>query len=386
MANTIQSDSESQIAATGASVADVDINHRNFVKRSGSERNQQDRQRQQQQVQRQEQRQDQQHQVEGRKGGSIGTKPVHGYSYASCIICANDAVEFVSVGQCDHVICSLCALRLRVKSQDKTCVVCKQDMEFIVVYSVLAAGRHSHSGNGNGNRGRNDQSQSRSQSKSLKEGQGSQKDEEDQNSQQIQRGDQSHSQGHSQCQLKSFDSFGLFGVDAPVPGVDIDHMSSMLFVDCRAHFLELQKLRSIICPIRKCQEQFPSNTALLKHLSEKHPGFTMCKLCLDFRPLFIPEHQLMSPAQLKKHMNAPPGSMTGAMGDKTAGHAPCLFCNEHFFDAYQLYLHMKQEHQTCHLCPAKYQHRFYRDMEQLTGHFRSDHFVCEICDTSGTKA
>jgi hypothetical protein len=193
-----------------------------------------------------------------------------------------------------------------------------------------------------------------------------------------------HETGHEKG-IRPFASFGLLGIDSPAPGVDIDHTSSMMFVDCKQHYHELQKLRSIICPLKNCKERLPSEDALLKHLGEKHPNQTMCKLCLQFRPLFIPEHRIMTPAQLKKHMSDPPGAMTGAGGDKSGGHPLCLFCDEHFFDAYQLYLHMKQEHQTCHLCPAKYQHRFYCNMEQLAEHLREEHFLCEICDCSGTS-
>lgn len=39
-------------------------------------------------------------------------------------------------------------------------------------------------------------------------------------------------------------------------------------------------------------------------------------------------------------------------------HPVCEFCEEHFYDSHQLYLHMKNEHQTCHLCPVHFQYRY----------------------------
>jgi hypothetical protein len=90
----------------------------------------------------------------------------------------------------------------------------------------------------------------------------------------------------------------------------------------------------------------------------------------------------MSKAELKKHLNAPPGSLTGAGGDKTAGHPLCLFCDEYYFDSQSLYMHMKREHQSCHLCNVNYQYRFYRSIDELQTHLSSEHFVCDICENA----
>lgn len=255
-----------------------------------------------------------------------------------CDICAEENVQFVSIGPCDHPICSMCALRLRCKSNDKACPICKQEIEFTVICeSVVAA--------------------------------------------------------------KGFASFGVWG-DTPSPGVDIDHQSGMLFVDIPEHFHHMNAMKSLICPWKGCETRSSSIDQLQKHVKDAH-GQTFCGLCLQHRPLFIPEHMLMPLAQLKKHLNAPPAAFSGPKGDKTGGHPMCRFCNQHFFDTSELhkvcafsknahhishhfflilpYLafvpcviflrqHMRSRHFTCHLCPSAHQFRYYKNSIDLRRH------------------
>ena len=238
----------------------------------------------------------------------------------ACVICADDNISYAAVGSCDHPICSLCSLRIRVKSLDKGCPLCKQLMETVIVFSVKVNG------------------------------------------------------------LLPYTSFGVWGLDSPATGLEIDHRAGIVFADCKDHFKEMDKIRSLVCPLKKCNMRFSSDEALLKHMSAAHAGQNLCVLCLKNRPLFICEHKVMTNADLKRHMCAPPGALTGANGDKTAGHPLCLFCNEHFFDSHALYLHMKREHQSCHLCPTSYQFRFYPSVDELRVHLHTEHFVCNICE------
>lgn len=243
----------------------------------------------------------------------------------SCIICADENVKFAATGSCDHPICSLCSMRIRVKNLDTSCPLCKQVMEVVVVFPTELKGE------------------------------------------------------------QSFASFGIWGIETLAPGLDVDHRAGMVYADCKNHFREMDKIRSIVCPLKKCNMRFPSQDNLLKHLTAAHSGQNLCTLCLKNRPLFIPEHQLMTTGELKKHMSAPPGALTGAGGDKTAGHPLCLFCDQHFFDSHALYIHMKQEHQSCHLCPASYQFRFYPSVDELRTHLQREHFVCNICEKANAN-
>ena len=247
------------------------------------------------------------------------------HSAMSCIICADENVKYAATGSCDHPICSLCSMRIRVKNLDTSCPLCKQGMEVVVVFPTELKGE------------------------------------------------------------QSFASFGIWGIESLAPGLDVDHRAGMVYADCKNHFREMDKIRSIVCPLKKCNLRFPSQDNLLKHLTAAHPGQNLCILCLKNRPLFIPEHQLMTTGELKKHMSAPPGALTGAGGDKTAGHPLCLFCDQNFFDSHALYIHMKQEHQSCHLCPASYQFRFYPSVEELRTHLQIEHFVCSICEKANAN-
>jgi hypothetical protein len=173
-----------------------------------------------------------------------------------------------------------------------------------------------------------------------------------------------------------------------MPGVNIDPVTRMLYVDCPKHYKEMEIKRSFTCPIKKCASnvsaRFATQSALAKHLSKEHQLY-ICHLCLDNRPLFISEHKLMNDAQLKKHMKEKTGSLTGAGGDKTGGHPLCQFCKSHFYDSLALYNHMVDEHHTCHLCPVQYQHRFYDGMYDITKHWRDNHIICDICHPKHEK-
>lgn len=62
-----------------------------------------------------------------------------------CLVCADEMV-YTAIGACQHPICSICALRIRFKSKDKSCVVCKAHMESMLVYqsSTLEMGDAAH--------------------------------------------------------------------------------------------------------------------------------------------------------------------------------------------------------------------------------------------------
>ena len=262
-----------------------------------------------------------------RGGGGGGAKkkagptvvPPSGPSGADCLICASDNVSFLAVGPCDHAVCSLCALRLRVKNHDKKCALCKQEMDTMVVFPAR----------------------------------------------------------HSPPPFASFDVTSS-ALEAPValPRMEWDPASGIMFVDCKRHSRDMEALRSNVCPAPRCAERFPTEALLLKHLAAAH-GQHLCPLCLEHQSLFLSEHRLMNEAQLKAHLKAP------AFGkDKAGGHPLCQFCDERFFDAQALYRHMRGRHESCPLCPAVHQHRFYETLDDLDDHLRAEHLVCPHCDAA----
>jgi hypothetical protein len=239
-----------------------------------------------------------------------------------CILCANP-LEYVSVAECNHSTCSLCAARLRLKSQDRQCVVCKRQAAFTIVYRFQPA-----------------------------EG------------------------------FRSFESFCIPSEDSlPLPGVEPEYRSKMLFVSCPQHSKAMAALIGMSCAV--CSQRFGSERALFKHVKAAHRK-EFCQLCFANRPLFPCEQQLMTPAELKAHTNAPPGALAGSGGDKAGGHPPCRFCSVHFYDAQALYVHMRESHFTCHLCPAQHQQRYYRGLSQLIGHLKDSHYTCSLCLERGS--
>jgi hypothetical protein len=112
--------------------------------------------------------------------------------------------------------------------------------------------------------------------------------------------------------FKTYESFHITTDDedcdiddnARLPGVRIDPIGHFLFIDCINHYIEMEKLQSICCPIKNCKFlRFPSNDLLVKHVTDVHKNLFYCELCLNHRPLFIIEHRLMNKKQLQDHMN-----------------------------------------------------------------------------------
>lgn len=57
-----------------------------------------------------------------------------------CMVCT-EKLEFVSIGECNHKFCcALCALKLRLLSQDKSCIYCKQAQPQIVIVNAKTTG------------------------------------------------------------------------------------------------------------------------------------------------------------------------------------------------------------------------------------------------------
>ena len=242
-----------------------------------------------------------------------------------CLLCA-DEVKYWAIGHCDHPICSLCALRLKFLSREICCSVCKQNVDIMVVFR--ASDYESN---------------------------------------------------------RNFHSFGIFDF-TPAPGLRSDESMGMVFVNCDEHFLELDTMRSITCPMPGCHLRFGSITALQSHTPKAHHK-KLCRLCIKHRPLFISEHNLYTDDELDRHIRSPPGALVGSGGDKGGGHPACKFCGHRCFDAQQLIHHFREVHPTCPLCsPSLPILGFYRDQAVLIEHIKQTHYVCSICSESSSDS
>eukprot|EP01033_Poteriospumella_lacustris_P015825 gene15825-11327_t len=174
----------------------------------------------------------------------------------------------------------------------------------------------------------------------------------------------------------------------PLPGTQVDASNRMVFLNCKEHYVTLTSFKRINCPCVEvhCTYEAPSHSALLHHLNNAHGGVTMCSLCLDNRPLFMHEHELMTKKELQYHMagsaNHPESAFfrDGNPHKFTSGHPRCEFCKTHLFDQLALYNHLQQKHFTCHLCDESMMFRYYQDLGCLRDHHKRHHFMCQLCD------
>jgi len=245
-----------------------------------------------------------------------------------CMLCA-DVVEYWAVGSCNHHICSLCAARVRIRSKDKSCVVCKQRMDVMVVFPCVPS--------------------------------------------------ISTNSEQSESHPLTFQSFGIHDC-TPHPGFIANEFMGLVFTEsCRSQFHYLENIRSLSCPVRHCTCRHSSFTELQSHLQSSHKK-QLCEICYDNRPLFIPELPLYTDRDLDKHLKAPPSANVAIGDDKIGGHPPCRFCRKSFFDAHTLLQHMRAQHLTCSLCRSTAPIvRYYSEETVLWEHIQRDHVTCPLC-------
>eukprot|EP01063_Lacrimia_lanifica_P036288 TRINITY_DN7154_c0_g1_i1.p2 TRINITY_DN7154_c0_g1~~TRINITY_DN7154_c0_g1_i1.p2 ORF type:complete len:336 (+),score=88.53 TRINITY_DN7154_c0_g1_i1:54-1061(+) len=141
---------------------------------------------------------------------------------------------------------------------------------------------------------------------------------------------------------------------------------------------DINFLRGLYCPLwEECgvEEEFKNLDALRAHMNKKH-GATLCGVCFEMRPLFLSEHMLYTPKQMRQHE-----SMTERceLDDSNFyGHPKCYFCNQLFYDPEHLLEHMYHKHLTCDLCKGR-PTTFHKNMSELVQHWRDEHYYCDKC-------
>ncbi|KAJ6066704.1 uncharacterized protein N7446_003741 [Penicillium canescens] len=132
------------------------------------------------------------------------------------------------------------------------------------------------------------------------------------------------------------------------------------------------------CPDEDCDVACLGWPDLHRHVKNKH-GKAMCDLCTRNKKVFTHEHELFTPAELRKHEKSgddKPGAIDQS-GFK--GHPECGFCRQRFYGDDELYTHCRDKHERCHICDRRSSHRqqqYYVDYNALEHHFQKDHFIC----------
>lgn len=95
--------------------------------------------------------------------------------------------------------------------------------------------------------------------------------------------------------------------------------------------------------------------------------------------MFTHEHELFSPAELRKHERHG-DDLPGAIDQSGfKGHPECGFCRQRFYGDDELYAHCRDKHERCHICDRSTEGRnqqYYVNYDALEEHFNKDHYLC----------
>lgn len=125
------------------------------------------------------------------------------------------------------------------------------------------------------------------------------------------------------------------------------------------------------CPM-KCGQICDSWKELKRHVREKHQ-MQFCDLCTRNKKQFTHEFELYNTRDLLKHERE--GDDKGF-----SGHPQCSFCHVRFYSGDELFVHLRDEHEKCHICtqinPQKPQ--YFNNYNSLEKHFRANHYACMV--------
>ncbi|KAK2077112.1 hypothetical protein QBZ16_004746 [Prototheca wickerhamii] len=116
----------------------------------------------------------------------------------------------------------------------------------------------------------------------------------------------------------------------------------------------------------QCGAGLDAPSALTHHVRRRHAPRRVCALCLAagrefvrLQPLFEDERALAAHVE--------------------AAHPRCGFCRRAFYDADELWAHMRDTHVSCHVCPGSLGPRpeYFRDLAALREHVRAAHHYCD---------
>lgn len=111
----------------------------------------------------------------------------------------------------------------------------------------------------------------------------------------------------------------------------------------------------------------------LKHHLERVHRLKLCELCLTHNKLFSFEYSYYTGSSLRDHMKF------GEPKTSHKGHPSCSLCHDTFFNLDELLQHMSREHYHCHLCGRHDSNMriYFLDYESLRQHFKTRHYLCE---------
>ncbi|KAI3389635.1 hypothetical protein SNEBB_001349 [Seison nebaliae] len=240
-----------------------------------------------------------------------------------CVLCSNK-IQLFAYGQCNHVICHVCSMRMRILYNNSDCSICRQKLKKIIINKTE----------------------------------------------------------------KQFDDLKLrnyvndltienFRGTKRNEGLE-QQLHCIYFEDENSKKLTME-LFEINC--QKCDMiNFDSLFDRRMHMHRNH-NLHECDICEKSVKEFPFEQPFYSREELKKHRTE--GDKNSAM----AGHPLCEYCAVRYVDDNELYRHLRLDHFFCHFCvhDGKERNTYYRGYSDLLEHFKKKHFVCEYGDCKNAQ-
>ncbi|SPO30149.1 uncharacterized protein UTRI_05988 [Ustilago trichophora] len=120
------------------------------------------------------------------------------------------------------------------------------------------------------------------------------------------------------------------------------------------------------CPDPNCDVACTGWKDFKAHTRREHNRL-VCQLCITNKKIFAHEHTLHTEHSLAAH--------------EKSEHRLCEYDRLLFYSDDELFAHMRDKHEQCHICKARgteeERWKYYRDYDMLEKHFRRNHWLCE---------
>ncbi len=120
------------------------------------------------------------------------------------------------------------------------------------------------------------------------------------------------------------------------------------------------------CPDANCEVACTGWRDFKAHVRREHDRL-VCQLCITNKKIFAHEHTLHTAQSLAAH--------------EKQEHKLCEYDRTLFYGDDELFAHMRDQHEQCHICKAsgtpEERWKYYRDYNMLERHFRNAHWLCE---------
>ncbi|KAJ1021672.1 hypothetical protein NDA16_003808 [Ustilago loliicola] len=120
------------------------------------------------------------------------------------------------------------------------------------------------------------------------------------------------------------------------------------------------------CPDTNCEVACAGWKDYKAHVKREHNRL-VCQLCITHKKIFAHEHTLHTEQSLAAH--------------ERAEHRLCEYDRLWFYSDDELFSHMRDKHEQCHICKARgtdeERWKYYRDYDMLEKHFKREHYLCE---------